>query len=630
MNLPRFYQERTAYYPRTNTDVLFQLLPGSMHFGGEIDRAVRWIEREQLTDADLWAVFVEQFRSCPDDADNGWRSEYWGKVMRGAVFVYQYTQNPALYALLENTVRDLLSAQDELGRITTYSVANEFCGWDVWGRKYVLLGLQYFLDICADEILKADVIAAMCRHADYILAKIGQGEGKIPITETSNYWGGMNASSILEPFVRLYSITGEEKYLDFAGEIVSGGAVRNFNLFEAALEGKLFPFEYPETKAYEMMSCFEGLLEYYRVTGIEKWKTAVIRFANLIMESDITIIGSAGCTHELFDHSRVRQFDPRVTGIMQETCVTVTWMKLCFQLLSLTGDAIYADAIECSAYNALFGAVNYQKNTADGQVLPFDSYSPLLFDRRGKAVGGKKKIDGDRFYGCCAAIGAAGLGLLTHCAVMQNTGGLTVNLYAPGSVEAYTPNGNPVLLAVKTEYPIDGTVTIAFRLQEDERFTLAFRIPKWSKTSSLAVNGKEIKAERGGYSHITRTWKNGDAVTIVLDMRARVIHAEALDPQADTVCANHFAVVRGPVVLARDAKAEGSSIEEPLLLPSDVHELFVVSSASDMECNGTRNHALRLPSGEILYMTDYAQAGQTWDEAAEITVWMPKRSVSKT
>ena len=46
---------------------------------------------------------------------------------------------------------------------------------------------------------------------------------------------------------------------------------------------------------------------------------------------------------------------------MQETCVTVTWIKLCYQLLRITGDSVYADEIEKSVYNALYGAVNTEK-----------------------------------------------------------------------------------------------------------------------------------------------------------------------------------------------------------------------------------------------------------------------------
>lgn len=120
------------------------------------------------------------------------------------------------------------------------------------------------------------------------------------------------------------------------------------NIFELAYENKLMLWQYSVTKAYEMMSCFEGLLEYYRVTGVERYKIAVVNFADRILEEDFTVIGCCGCTSEYFDHSTVRQANTTNPKIMQETCVTVTLMKLLYQLTLLTGDAKYADAFEIS------------------------------------------------------------------------------------------------------------------------------------------------------------------------------------------------------------------------------------------------------------------------------------------
>ena len=107
------------------------------------------------------------------------------------------------------------------------------------------------------------------------------------------------------------------------------------------------PFQYPEVQAYETMSFFEGALAYYEVTGEEKYFDAVTKFADAVLKSDITIIGSAGCTHELFDNSAEKQTDEVQVGtIMQETCVTVTWMRLQERLLRLTGNEMYAENIE--------------------------------------------------------------------------------------------------------------------------------------------------------------------------------------------------------------------------------------------------------------------------------------------
>ena len=94
-------------------------------------------------------------------------------MMRGACFVYQYTQNPELYAILEATVRDMMSKADEHGRISSYSVMAQYNGWDMWCRKYVMLGMEYFIEICTDEELIKEVTASLCAQADYMLDTIG-------------------------------------------------------------------------------------------------------------------------------------------------------------------------------------------------------------------------------------------------------------------------------------------------------------------------------------------------------------------------------------------------------------------------------------------------------------------------
>ena len=41
----------------------------------------------------------------------------------------------------------MMTAQAETGRISTYPADGEFDSWDLWCRKYVLLGMQYFMEI---------------------------------------------------------------------------------------------------------------------------------------------------------------------------------------------------------------------------------------------------------------------------------------------------------------------------------------------------------------------------------------------------------------------------------------------------------------------------------------------------
>ncbi len=626
--LSNLYSNHPFYSNRLKNDVLFELPGGSASIKGNIDYAIRFIEDYQLMDPELWAKFVTQFRDTDpkaDDADNGWRGEYWGKMMRGACFTYSYTGNEKLYNILTETVCDMMSVQDSLGRISSYSVGHEYHGWDIWSRKYVLLGMQYYIEICRDEALIRKITACMCRQMDYMTDTLGKEEdGKKLITKTSDHWYGMNSSSLLEPVVRLYNLTKNQKYLDFAKYIVDCGVISipDVSIFELALRDELDPYKYPVTKAYEMMSCFEGLLEYYRVTGEEKWKTAVVNFAKRVRLSEISVIGSSGCTHELFDHTLVRQVNTKYNGVMQETCVTVTWMKFCFQLLCVTGDSVYADEIEKSVYNALLGAINFDKNEANGN-LPFDSYSPLLFNTRLRGIGGKKIMADGSFYGCCACIGSAGTGLIGKTAVMLSDSGFNINLYAKSSFEIPSPSGKKVKVRIDTEYPLDGTVDIVFEDDCDTEVNVGLRIPAWSEKTLLSVCGEALNVTPGEYNYFKRQWKRGDYLTLKLDMRCKLINCTP-DPK-DPDSAYHVSLRRGPLALARDARLPGN-IESIVDFAPD-SEGFVPCKVSD-KADFDHFYCFEAvqANGSGIIMVDYASAGRTWDEGSMTTVWMPTKN----
>ena len=610
--------------PRLKTDAQFVLPAGSFAWEGELARMFEFVSAKQLLNSDLWALFVDQVRSNPDDADKGWRSEYWGKLMRGGCFVYACTRDEALYRSLESAVRDLLTTQDAAGRITTYSPEASFQGWDLWGRKYVLLGLQYFLEICRDEALGEAIVRAMCRHADDVLLHIGPaGDGKLEINEATTHWHGLNSSSILEPMVRLYSLTGEARYLDFAGYIVGRGGTSVGNLFEMAYEDALDPYEYPVTKAYEMMSCFEGLLEYARVTGIEKWRVAVERFAKRVLASDITLIGCSGCTHELFDHSAVRQLDPTEQGVIQETCVTVTWMKVCLQLLCLTGAPVWAEAIEQSYQNALLGAVNSEDSPHNGG-LPFDSYSPILPGVRGRKTGGRKEMAGGRYYGCCVAIAAAGFGVAGLAAVLSTRTGLAVNLFQPGTVRAATPGGRRVEVRMETAYPVEGAVRLTLALEQPEALALSIRIPSWSAGAALTVNGAAFPATPGTYAVLERTWNAGDTVLLNLDLAVTAVRPE--DYGVSFRDAPYLAFRRGPLVLARDARL-GGDVDEPLALSPEASDAFAPAAQPEPGFPVRWIGGLPLADGRVVPLIDYASAGKTWDERSRLAAWLPVRAL---
>ena len=102
---------------------------GEFSYTGIADDMIRLVQRVQLKDRELWDMVSEQFSDTVDDEDNGWRCEYWGKLMRGACVVYQYTKDKELYDILEHTVRTVISHSDSDGRIATYSKENDLQIW---------------------------------------------------------------------------------------------------------------------------------------------------------------------------------------------------------------------------------------------------------------------------------------------------------------------------------------------------------------------------------------------------------------------------------------------------------------------------------------------------------------------
>lgn len=646
-----FYKENTANYPRLFTDVFFADYGNEYSFKGFIDQAIRYIENFQLLDSGLWERFVSQFR-WDSDYDAGWRGEFWGKMMRGACFTYSYTKTQTLYEILKKTVCDMMASADQAGRITTYGLNHEFDGWDIWTRKYVLLGMQYFIEICTDEAFNQTVIASMKRQADYIISKIGsKEEGKIPINAATRHWRGLNSSSLLEPIVRLYSLTKECRYLDFATYIVNEGGMDVANVFELAYENKLYPYQYPATKAYEMMSCFEGLLEYYRITGEEKYKKSIINFADKILDHDFTIIGCCGCTHELFDHSTVRQTNTNNGFIQQETCVTVTLMKFLYQLTLLTGDAKYSDAFETSLYNAFLGSINTEKAIdstirqiypeAVFEPMPFDSYSPLTAGTRGLRIGGLQLMSDKHYYGCCACIGAAGNGLISKMALLTTKKGLNLNLYIDGEIRTATPGGNKISFVTQTGYPRDGGVKITLHMEEGEHFELLLRNPGWSKKTEISVNGEKVP-EGHGYISVSRNWEDGDTITLQFDMRTAAIYPIPYGSQVlmnevvegynyvipkfdeeDPIAKNHIALRRGPIILAQENRL-GYSVDTPVSI--EVDKDGYVDVEIPVKDTAPYSHIVEarvpLKGGERMNVTDYASAGKLWTEESKMAAWM--------
>lgn len=295
-------------------------------------------------------------------------------------------------------------------------------------------------------------------------------------------------------------------------------------------------------------------------------------------------------------------------------------MRLQERLLRLTGDCGYAENIERSAYNALYGSINVygekQYSSVFGNTyicgLPFDSYSPLVNAPRGIEIGGIKGFAEGGYYGCCACIAAAGIALFPLAAVMRTEAGFAVNFYFGGEAEGETPQGNPIKFCFTGEAAKDGKTEIKIESASPERFALWLRVPKWSNGASVSVCGKEVAAT-AGYCKIERVWKNGDE--IVLNFRPE-LSAHRLSGKT--------AFTYGALALARDQRKEGGDIMLPF---TPIYENGALSATkTDCEEDETVRFLLKTEEGEIL-LTDYASCGKHWEnpEKSKISVWLNAR-----
>ena len=251
--------------------------------GDCIENRVKKQNVEEIT-----APFLKQ-----DEVHEMWGTEFWGKWVQGAMSSYRYTQDPDIYAMIERSEKEMMAAQLPDGYLGNYDKDHQLKGWDVWGRKYSTLGLLKWYGLSGDK----KALKAACRLIDYTMTQIG--EGKHHIYECGNY-KGMASGSILEPVMFLYKYTKDKKYLDFAKFIVSDieqpGGPQLIAKADVPVY-KRFPVkgntawwsQVNGQKAYEMMSCYVGLLELYKVTHNEQYLDVVKTVVRHIMDEEINI-----------------------------------------------------------------------------------------------------------------------------------------------------------------------------------------------------------------------------------------------------------------------------------------------------------------------------------------------------
>ena len=575
------------------------------YLGGRIDDCI-----EHRVKPEDWNHLVEPFRKRVET--HTWQSEFWGKWVQGAIASYRYNRDAELYDIIRQSAEAIMATQTPDGYIGTYRDDMHLNQWDIWGRKYTMLGLIAWYDLSGDK----RALKAACGVLEHLMSEVG--EGKRDIISTGNYHG-MASSSVLEPTVYLYVRTKNEAYLDYAKYIAKRlNDPDGPELIRKALEGVNVANRFPHPKvwwsaenghkAYEMMSCYEGLLELYKVTGEEQYLKAVECVVENIISTEINVAGS-GAAFECWYGGVERQTRP--TYHTMETCVTFTWMQLCNRLLELNHNSMLADQIELTMYNALLASLR-----ADGGQI--SKYSPL----EGWRSSGEEQCG--MHINCCNANGPRGFALIPRAMYHTEENAIMVNLYADSKSTMYLgkKRNQPVTIHQRTTYPEGNVIEIEVTPHKAAVFQIALRIPAWVELDKCAVevNGKAEKVSAHGWHVITREWKAGDKISLSLDMRGRLVERN-----------NYQAIVRGPVVLARDSRMADGFVDEtsvvqskdgyvelkPIGVPDFAWMTFSVPMVLGTDLEGAAE-----PSQ--IKMCDFASAGNTWDKAIRYRVWLPR------
>jgi uncharacterized protein len=578
--------------------------PGQLHLTGWLGARIEANETNRLAKVDVEPL-LEGFRKRP--SRQTYDGEHVGKWLHAATLAWVNTGDPALRQKMDYTAAELIKCQEEDGYLGTYLDKDRWTEWDVWSHKYNLLGLLTYMRYTGNM----EPLSACKRMGDLLCKTFGDQPGQRDIIN-AGWHVGLAPTSVLEPMVLLYRFTGEQRYLDFCKYILRAWEQPNGPKIISTLLTLKRVDKVGNGKAYEMLSCLNGALEYYRTVGDPKILEACLNAWKDIVEHRLYITGAASYG-ELFHGD----FDfPNVANV-GETCVTVTWIQLNAQLLRLTGEARFAEQLEHVVLNQLFGA-----QTCDGSAWGY------YVQMEGKKPFTSRMMNGN----CCLSSGPRGIALIPTFAVCTDDAGVVVNLYDAGTAELKLRDQTPVTLVTETRYPAEEQIRITVHLAGEKDFALKLRIPAWCPAASVQIKGQTVSLTPGpdGYVPIQRSWKDGDQVELRFKLEPRVV-------VGDHVNNGKLAVLYGPLVLAAEADLLGDrrhNLNAVALPGADLAALDVAPEPAPESMRAwpgaqvfrvnamTRHASSSAPAGAALpiRMIPFADAGNS---GAAYKIWMP-------
>ena len=427
--------------------------------------------------------------------------------------------------------------------------------------------------------------------------------------------------------VRLYQVTGEERYLGLAQFFVEqrgrqeGRATHKKPEY---IQDHKPVLEQSEAVGHAVRAgyLYSGVTDVAAHTGKRPYIDAIDRIWEDVVSRKLYITGGIGSLHQGEAFGDPYQLPNE--SAYAETCAAIANALWNHRMFLLHGDGKYIDVLERVIYNGFLSGISLSGDL-------FFYVNPLAFD--GESKFNRDTVGRQPWYttSCCPTNVVRFLPSLPGYVYAQGESSVYVNTFIEGKAQL-TLEGEKVEITQKTDYPWEGEVEIEVDPESPREFTIYVRIPGWaqdkpvpsdlyhyidvqSESLSLKVNGEAYPLNLDkGFARIDRRWQKGDRVELNLPMTVRrVIGHERVEANAGRV-----ALERGPTVYCAEGIDNGGSLGD-LVLPDDIP-----LQAEYMEnlLNGVTVISGQLPDSAKREFTAIPYYSWAHREVGEMAVWL--------
>jgi DUF1680 family protein len=557
------------------------------------------------------------------------------KSIEAASYALAQTYDPALDAELDELIELIAASQLEDGYIFpawTIDPGNPPAGvsttrWELTNsNSHELYGNGHMMEAAVAHYRatgKRTLLDVAIRAADHIDSVFGPGSDQRQ--DTSGH------EEIELALVKLYDVTGEERYLNLARFFLDERGTEH--TFQSEPEGselarhdnRIYRQDHlPVTEQTEAvghsvraMYLYMGMADVAARADAPGYREALDALWDDVAAKKMYLTGGIGAASSMESFGDAYQLPNQ--SAYAETCAAIGLDMWNHRMFLATGDARYLDIMERILYNGFLSGVSLEGNS-------FFYTNPL-------------ESDGDhqrREYfdtACCPSNLARLMGQLPGFVYAHRGNSVYVNLFIGSDAEIELPGGM-LRLTQETDFPWTGAVLLTVTPAAESAFEMRIRIPGWARnepvpsdlytfagsfdgTPTLRVNGQALALQMdGGFAVIDRTWNPGDTVELELPMPVRRIAAH---PDIDNN-AGRLAIQRGPLVYAVEAIDNGGAALD-VVVPEDAS--LTTEHRPEMLGGVTVVHGEGLRGGErfeLIAVPYFAWANRG---PGEMAVWLP-------